>query len=251
MPIGRFKIYAHRGAMITSPENTLEALRRASAEGVDGIEFDVQLSADGELFVFHDDNARRLCGRDVPVARLKWRELKELKVFGRHPIPHLDDVLGAMEGWRGADLFLDLHQPSTVLSEAVARRLADFPARERSFLLAFYKDRHLLLAAKRAAPSVRIAAMPGPPWHTRPSCDLGVSAISLGWDGRLTRILYRAAGLLHNVGGEVERAKARGVSVSGGIANNPTDVRYFVAQGMDAIWTDDLAMARGALEGLG
>ena len=233
--------------MRTSPENTMEALRRAQAEGVDGIEFDVQLSADGELFLFHDDNARRVCGRDVPVASLKWRELKGLQVFGRHPIAHIDEALAAMESWRGAEIFFDLHQPRADLAEAVARKLAVSSVRERACVLDFYKSRRLLAAAKKAEPSVRIAVMPGPPWNTRASCELGASAISLGWDGRLTRALYRSACLLYDVGAEVGLAKASGVAVSGGVAYDPEDVRYFLAQGMDGIWTDDLAMVRDAL----
>lgn len=246
--MNRIKIYAHRGAMITSPENTIEALARAKQEGVDGIEFDVQLSADGELFLFHDDSALRVCGRDVPVASLPWRELKELKVFGKYAIPHLDDALAAMGNWPGAELFLDLHQPSVPLAEAAGRRVESSPVRDRSFILDFYKSRRFLLAAKKAAPAVRLAVMPGPPWDTSASCDMGAEAISLGWDGKLTRVLYRAACAVYDLPAQVAKAKARGVSVSGGVANDPEAVRYFVAQGMDAIWTDDLAMARRVLE---
>ena len=38
------------------------------------------------------------------------------------------------------------------------------------------------------------------------------------------------------------------MSVSGGVANDPGAVRFFVAQGTDGIWTGDLAMTRGVLE---
>lgn len=241
-------MYAHRGAMLTSPENTLEALRRARLEGADGIELDVQLSADGEPFIFHDDRASRVCGKDVLVARLKWRELKDLKVFGRYAIPHLDDALEDMQSWPGAELFLDLHQPSVPLAEETARRAASSPVRERTFLLDFYKSRHLLIAAKKAAPSVRIAVMPGPPWDVEASCDLGAEAISLGWDGKLTRVLYRAACAVYDLPAQVAAAKRRGVCVSGGVANEPDAVRFFLGQGMDGIWTDDLLMTRRTLE---
>jgi glycerophosphoryl diester phosphodiesterase len=45
---------AHRGGADLWPENTLEAFSRAIELGVDGIEFDVQLSADGHLVIHHD-----------------------------------------------------------------------------------------------------------------------------------------------------------------------------------------------------
>ena len=52
--IVRPKIIAHRGASHLAPENTLAAFRLAAAMGVDGIEFDTLLTADGHLVVHHE-----------------------------------------------------------------------------------------------------------------------------------------------------------------------------------------------------
>ena len=56
----KVKILAHRGLCttgvnFTTDENTLEALRRAQEEGVDGVEFDVHLTADDSLVIRHDN----------------------------------------------------------------------------------------------------------------------------------------------------------------------------------------------------
>lgn len=48
------KIYAHRGASAVAPENTLPAFEKALELGADGIELDVQATADGMLVVLHD-----------------------------------------------------------------------------------------------------------------------------------------------------------------------------------------------------
>ena len=48
------RIIAHRGAANLWPENTLAAFARAIKLGVDGIEFDLQLSADEKLIIHHD-----------------------------------------------------------------------------------------------------------------------------------------------------------------------------------------------------
>ena len=45
------KVWAHRGASGYAPENTMAAFEYAAALGADGIELDVQLSADGSLVV--------------------------------------------------------------------------------------------------------------------------------------------------------------------------------------------------------
>ena len=51
-------IIGHRGAAGLAPENTLAAFARACELGVDGIELDVLVSADGELVVHHDFRLR-------------------------------------------------------------------------------------------------------------------------------------------------------------------------------------------------
>ena len=47
-------IWAHRGASAYAPENTIPAFELALSMGSDGIELDVQRSADGQLVVIHD-----------------------------------------------------------------------------------------------------------------------------------------------------------------------------------------------------
>lgn len=47
-------IYGHRGAMEHAPQNTLASFIEAQRQGADGLELDVQLSAEGRAFVFHD-----------------------------------------------------------------------------------------------------------------------------------------------------------------------------------------------------
>ena len=50
---------AHRGARSLAPENTLAAARMARHAGADMWELDVAVSADGALFVMHDDSLQR------------------------------------------------------------------------------------------------------------------------------------------------------------------------------------------------
>jgi glycerophosphoryl diester phosphodiesterase len=49
---------AHRGGAGLRPENTLAAFADAVARGCDGAELDVQLSADNQLVVFHDNRLK-------------------------------------------------------------------------------------------------------------------------------------------------------------------------------------------------
>src|SRR5258708_39992946 len=59
VPDSRPLIIAHRGASGLAAENTLAAFRLAIALGADGVEMDVQLSADGAPVIMHDLRVNR------------------------------------------------------------------------------------------------------------------------------------------------------------------------------------------------
>lgn len=92
---------AHRGLHDRAagiPENTLAAAEAAIAGGY-AIECDVQISADGEAMVFHDEALGRLTGADAPVSALPATELAALAVAGSDQrIPTLPDFLRAIGG---------------------------------------------------------------------------------------------------------------------------------------------------------
>jgi glycerophosphoryl diester phosphodiesterase len=74
------RFIAHRGYSHLHPENTGLAFQAALdyGDGTDrvvGIELDVQLSADEQVVVFHDDNLKRMCGRKLEVAQTSYAEL--------------------------------------------------------------------------------------------------------------------------------------------------------------------------------
>ena len=93
--------YAHRGLFEKDqsiPENSLPAFARACDEGY-GMELDVQLSKDGEVVVFHDDDLKRMCGVERDVAELTYEELQELSLAGTtERIPLFQEVLSLVGG---------------------------------------------------------------------------------------------------------------------------------------------------------
>src|ERR1700694_1070503 len=70
--------WGHRGAMSLAPENTLAAFALAREVGADGVEFDVQLSADGEVVIIHDHTLERTTDGRGAVAERTLAELKKL-----------------------------------------------------------------------------------------------------------------------------------------------------------------------------
>lgn len=53
------RIIGHRGACGYAPENTLVSIRKAHAIGLKWVEFDVMLTRDEQLVIFHDDTLER------------------------------------------------------------------------------------------------------------------------------------------------------------------------------------------------
>ena len=79
-------------------ENTLRAAEAAIAGGF-AIECDIQLSADGEAIVFHDETLDRLTDASGPVSALSAAEIAKIRIEGsREPPPtfaaFLDQVAG-------------------------------------------------------------------------------------------------------------------------------------------------------------
>ena len=80
----------HRGAKAYEIENSLESFKKAVALGANAVELDVQKSKDGKLIIIHDDNLKRVFGKDVLV---NLTTLKELKQLTENKILTLDEAL--------------------------------------------------------------------------------------------------------------------------------------------------------------
>jgi len=91
---------AHRGLWSAkgAPENSLAAFDAACREGY-GIELDVQLTADGEVVVFHDHHLARMAGAAAKLSEKTAEELGALRLKGSvEPIPTLKQVLDLVAG---------------------------------------------------------------------------------------------------------------------------------------------------------
>ncbi|MDR4532619.1 glycerophosphodiester phosphodiesterase [Glutamicibacter sp. PS] len=139
-PDPEVRVIGHRGASGVAPENTLAAVAAAVRCGARYIEVDVQLSADGVPFIFHDETGRRTTNiAEVfprrarrPITTFTWAELQRLEVgshfsaaFAGERIAHLDEVRDAVHGQCG--LFIEIKNPknSPGIEAALAERLTN------------------------------------------------------------------------------------------------------------------------------
>lgn len=81
-------LIAHRGYHVTEPENTLAAFDAARRLGVDGIETDLRIAADGVTVLYHD----RVAPDGRPINACTHQELTQLAGYA---VPTLDEALQA------------------------------------------------------------------------------------------------------------------------------------------------------------
>lgn len=86
--MGNILNIAHRGFTKIFPDNTLEAFQAAIEIGVDGIECDIQETADRRFVVFHDSD---LFG--VNIGKLSLAQIESAKPRGKFKIPTLEETL--------------------------------------------------------------------------------------------------------------------------------------------------------------
>jgi glycerophosphoryl diester phosphodiesterase len=133
-------VLAHRGYHADAPENTLGAFAAAVKLGVDGIETDVRLSADGLPVIIHD----RVTPRKRAVADLTRREIE--KDLG-HPVAVLPEILDTFP-----DALWNIEIKNPEAWPAASRVLAQFQTRRRLLVTSFRHD-----VVKRCADELAVA----------------------------------------------------------------------------------------------
>lgn len=126
------RVAAHRGFSEKYPENTMEAFRAAIDAGVDEIETDVRMSADGELVLIHDDNVSRTTDGTGKVCEMTLAELKKLdagvkkgKEFAGARIPTLRELLELCKEHPTLTLDIELKEYPTEGREELAYEACD------------------------------------------------------------------------------------------------------------------------------
>lgn len=142
----RTQIVGHRGASGLAPENTLAAFQLAVNLGIDGVEFDVQRTADGHLVVFHDDDLDRTTSGSGLMREKSLAELQSLDAgswfsftFSGEKIPTLEGFFDFMKS-NNLLLFLEMKDPFLFpgMEAEVAALIRQYKFEERTCVRSFY-----------------------------------------------------------------------------------------------------------------
>jgi glycerophosphoryl diester phosphodiesterase len=241
-------IVAHRGASSTQPENTLGSFEEAVRLGARIVEFDVRLSRDGVAVVMHDPRVDRTTAGTGAVHELTSAELADLNAGSSdfpERVPTLADVLDLLSRRAGVAIEIknlpgepgfqtDGEALVEVTHAEIERRRFDGPV----LLISFNP-------ASIAASKSIDADMPTGFLTTErvPARDALEHAQQAGHD----MVLPAVSSLVAAGDSFVEEAHAAGVCVGTWTVDDPDQVRRLVETGVDAIASNDPAMALAAL----
>jgi glycerophosphoryl diester phosphodiesterase len=216
-------LLGHRGVRGSLKENTLQAFRAALDAGLDGIEFDVQRSRDGQLVIYHDF--------DLPdgraVASLTFAQLKAFDA----DMPTVDELFALAADYPGTLLNLEIKARmvrTNGLEHLVAQAILTSGLLDRVIVSSFNPGSLLKLWVH--APSVRRALLFAP--------DLP-AWLRHGWLGPFLHV-----DALHPHHSQVTTemlawAHRRGVMVNTWTVNDAARVQALLALGVDGVMADD------------
>jgi glycerophosphoryl diester phosphodiesterase len=240
--------FAHRGASVRAPENTLEAFRSAVEEGAGGLELDVHMTRDGEIVVIHDATVDRTTDGSGAVAGMTLDELRNLDAGYRfspgggstYPyrgrglrIPTLAEIYGEFPA---TCVNVDIKEPQPGAEEAVLRVIRNTGAEERSLVVS---DDHAVVRRFRRVSAGQIST-----GASRLEITVFYVLSRLGLQ-RLVHPAYDALqvpvdhrGISLVTPRFVGAAHSRGVRVDVWTINDPGEMRRLLDLGVDVIMTD-------------
>lgn len=149
----------HRGASHIAPENTLAAIRLAWEKKADAVEFDVYLSRDGQIVLFHDKDAKRVANVDKKVADLTLAELKKLDVgswkgerWAGERVPTLAEALATIPN--GKRVFIEVKCGPEVVPELKRVLKASGKKHQQTAVISFSYE--VVKAVKKELPELKV-----------------------------------------------------------------------------------------------
>jgi glycerophosphoryl diester phosphodiesterase len=235
--------FAHRGGASDAPENTLPAFAHAISLGYRYLETDAQVTQDGVLLAFHDDELARTTGRPGRISQLPYREVAAARVSGTEPIPLMEDVIAT---WPDARVNVDAKSDAAVqpLNEVI-RRTASLDR----VCIGSFRGRRIRRARQALGAELctsigpvdtlrwRVASsVPGRPSDRWPMPSAPCAQVSVSYWG-VPLVTARTVATAH----------AAGMQVHVWTIDDADEMRRLLDLGVDGIMTDRLAVLKEVL----
>lgn len=243
------RVLAHRGLVTAAGEdsgvweNTAAAFAAAHAAGAEYVETDCQVTADGDVVLFHDATLERLTGDARAVRDVRTRELAG--IFADHG--------GLLTVAEALDLFptvrFNIDVKTAVAAEPLGPILVEHTHRT---LVTSFTDAHrraTVAAVLRSGAELRPATSGGSRTiaAVRALSALRLSPARALRDIDALQIPERQGPLTVLTAALIRAAHAHGVEVHVWTVNDPAEMRRLVALGVDGIVSDRADLADDSL----
>lgn len=221
-------IIAHRGASAAAPENTRASIAAAIRMGAPVIEYDVRVTSDGALLLFHDEELDKLARRKGTFEALNESEATELDVgswFGPDFSEERPPTLAAAIEQCRAGGSVSLIEHKTGPASAYAATIRELGAEGDVIVQSF--DWEFLAAFRKELPEIPIGALGSKEFDV--SKKAKIEALSPDWVGWKWSDFSPA---------EFKWCRDRDFRVALWTVNDPAEAKRWIARGVDGIITD-------------
>jgi glycerophosphoryl diester phosphodiesterase len=237
-------IVAHRGASSTRPENTLSAFEEAISLRAPLVELDIRLSRDGRAVLMHDPTVDRTTDGSGPVHELTVQELRALNAGtsdSPESVPTLAEALETLSGRAGAVLEIKNlpGEPAFEAGEESIVRETHAELERAAFdgaVLVVSFNPSSIATSKDIAPNVPTGFLV---WKSVTPRDALAHAVDEGHD----MVLPNASAVTSEGAAYVRAVHDAGLRLGTWTVDDPRQVRMFLDLGVDAVASNDPAMA--------
>jgi glycerophosphoryl diester phosphodiesterase len=217
----------------------MPAFAHAISLGYRYLETDTQITADGVLLAFHDDDLQRTTGRPGKISALPYREVATARVGGSEPIPLLEDVLGT---WPEARVNLEAKSDTAVgpLNDVIRRARAI----DRVCIGSFH-GRRIRRARQDLGPGLCTSTGPLETFRWRIASSLPRQPLMPRVPCAQVSVSYWGVPLV--TARTVRAAHAAGMQVHVWTIDDADEMRRLLDIGVDGIMTDRLAVLKDVL----
>ena len=221
------KIVGHRGCRFDGPyENTLASMRFAQRAGVDAIEFDVQLTSDDSVIVFHGPIVP---GLDKDIRTIMFTEARSTVLPGGHQMPTLKEWFSEAEKCPDIDLIMEIKKQLSDERTLLLARKALSEATQAGVKPAYTSFSTVAMdEIHRLDPSAKLIFL-----QSGTPVNSAAWAKERGYDG----ISYNLDGFMNNPG-VIDEAKSLGIETTLWLVNDYEVAAWARKHGIDYISSD-------------
>ena len=228
----RTEIMAHRGASGSAPENTMAAINQAIADGAHWVEIDVQRTADDRVVVVHDRDLMRIAKIPLVVTQTPYAQIAGIDVgswfhprFSEQRIPTLEVVLAQCKDKIKINIELKYYTWDPLLADRVIEIVENLHMEKKVVVMSLKPE---------AVDQVK---------RKRPHWQVGLLAASALTDLTRADADFLAVHSRMATPGFVRRVHRKGKTLQAWTINDTVGMTKIFGMGIDALITDEPALA--------